>query len=67
MDSEQRAILVQWVVGIAIVVLAAWAALYTPSMSEPPPPPAEQNAPVAQQSEPVGDSDVAAPARPDSP
>jgi hypothetical protein len=64
MDSETRAIVAQWVFGTAIVVLAAWAALYTPSMPETAPPP-EQIAPVQQQSGAVGDNDLPASEQPD--
>ncbi len=46
MDPEKRAVVWQWVIGTIIVALAAWAALYMPSMSEPAPPVEQQNAPT---------------------
>jgi hypothetical protein len=58
-DSEKRAVIVQWVIGTAIVVLAAWAALYTPSMPENASTP-EQNTAAQAQSGAGGDSDLPA-------
>lgn len=51
MDSEARAVVWQWVIGTAIVVLAAWAALYMPSMPETAPPPEPVNGPAPQLSQ----------------
>jgi hypothetical protein len=46
MDAERRAVVWQWVIGTVIVVLAAWAALYMPSMTETAPAVEQQNNPA---------------------
>jgi hypothetical protein len=51
MDPERRAVFWQWVIGTIVVVLAAWAALYTPSMPEPPAAPESVNGTIPQASD----------------
>jgi len=51
MDSEARAVVWQWVIGVGIIVLAAAAALYTPSMPETSPPAEPAGGPVPRLSQ----------------